>query len=144
MIFQNCPKYHEPQSGECYLENFEILRAGIIAKYYVQVMLLFVYYRSREIFGNAQETFVFTVEENNCTAPQMIPTPEMIPRPEMIPKLDRKWSLPENNEWHGFWFLTFFKIFFFFLNFFFSSAKGEIRSHQERMKRYLFILSWSH
>ena len=27
-------------SGEWYLENFEILRAGIIAKYYVQVMLL--------------------------------------------------------------------------------------------------------
>ena len=53
MIFQNCPKYHEP------LENFEILRVGIIAKYYVQVMLLFVYNRSREIFGNAQETFLF-------------------------------------------------------------------------------------
>ena len=59
MIFQNCPKYHEPRSGEWYLENFEILRAGIIAKYYVQVMLLFVYNRSREIFGNAQETFYF-------------------------------------------------------------------------------------
>ena len=56
MIFQNCPKY---------LENFEILRAGIIAKYYVQVMLLFVYNRSREIFGNAQETFLFTVEKKN-------------------------------------------------------------------------------
>ena len=64
MIFQNCPKYHEPQSGEWYLENFEILRAGIIAKYCVQVMLLFfVYNRSREIFGNAQETFLFTVEK---------------------------------------------------------------------------------
>ena len=49
---QNCPKYQEPRSGEWYLENFEILRAGIIAKYYVQVMLLFVYNRSREIFGN--------------------------------------------------------------------------------------------
>ena len=47
-----------------YLENFEILRAGIIAKYYVLVMLLFVYNRSREIFGNAQETFLFTVEKN--------------------------------------------------------------------------------
>ena len=31
-IVQNC---------EWYLENFEILQAGIIAKYYVQVMLLF-------------------------------------------------------------------------------------------------------
>ena len=46
------------------LENFEIFRAGIIAKYYVQVMLLFVYNRSREIFGNAQETFLFRVEKN--------------------------------------------------------------------------------
>ena len=51
-IFQNCPKYHKQQSGEWYLENFEILRAGIIAKYYIQVMLLFVYNRSQEIFGN--------------------------------------------------------------------------------------------
>ena len=49
MIFQNCPKYHY---------NFEISRAGIIAKYHVQVMLLFVYNRSREIFGHAQETFI--------------------------------------------------------------------------------------
>ena len=56
MIFQNCPKY---------LENFEILPAGIIVKYYVQVMLLFVYNRSREIFGNAQEIFVFTVKKAN-------------------------------------------------------------------------------
>ena len=50
--------------GKWYLENFEILRAVIIAKYYVQVMLLFVYNRSREIFGNTQETFLFTVEKN--------------------------------------------------------------------------------
>ena len=62
MIFQNCPKYHEPRSSEWYLE---ILRAGIIAKYYVQVMLLFVYNRSREIIGNAQETFHLTVEKKN-------------------------------------------------------------------------------
>ena len=47
------------------MENFEILRAGIIAKYYAQVMLLIVYNRSREIFGNAQETFLFTVEKTN-------------------------------------------------------------------------------
>ena len=47
------------------MENFETLRAGIIAKYYVQVMLLFVYNRSREIFGNAQETFLFTVEKKH-------------------------------------------------------------------------------
>ena len=30
----------------------------IIAKYYVQFMLFFVYNRSREIFDNAQETFL--------------------------------------------------------------------------------------
>ena len=36
----------------------------IIAKYCVQVMLLFVYNGSQEIFGNAQETFLFTVEKN--------------------------------------------------------------------------------
>ena len=65
MIFQNCPKYHEPRSGEWYLEKTEKLRAGIIAKYYVQVMLLFVYNRSREIFGNAQGIFLFTVEKKN-------------------------------------------------------------------------------
>ena len=47
------------------MENFEISRAGIIAKYYVQVMLLVVYNRSREIFGNAQETFLFIVEKKN-------------------------------------------------------------------------------
>jgi len=50
------------------LENFEILRAGIIAKYYVQVMLLFVYNGSREIFGNAQESFLFTVEKKQTQA----------------------------------------------------------------------------
>ena len=64
MIFQNCPKYHEPRSGEWYLENFEILCAGIIAKYYVQVMLSFVYNRSRESFGNAQETFLQLQKKN--------------------------------------------------------------------------------
>ena len=47
------------------MENFEILRAGIIAKYYVQVMLSFVFNRIREIFGNAEETFLFTVEKTN-------------------------------------------------------------------------------
>ena len=35
----------------------------LLPKYYVLVMLLFVYNRSREIFGNAQETFLFTVEK---------------------------------------------------------------------------------
>ena len=64
MIFQNCPKYHERRRGKWYLENFEILRAGIVAKYYVQVMQLFVYNGSREIFGIAEETFLFTVEKN--------------------------------------------------------------------------------
>jgi len=47
------------------LENFEISRAGIIAKYYVQVMLSFVLNRSREIFGSAEDTFLFTVEKTN-------------------------------------------------------------------------------
>jgi len=65
VIFQNGPKYREPRGGEWYLESSEILRASIIAKYYVQVMLLFVYKRSREIFGNAQETFLFTVKKTN-------------------------------------------------------------------------------
>ena len=65
MIFQNCPKYHEPRSGEWYLENFEILRAGIIAKSFVQGMQLLVYNRSREIFCKVQETFLFTVEKTN-------------------------------------------------------------------------------
>ena len=40
-----------------------MLRADVIAKYYAQVMLLFVYHKSREIFSNAQETFFFTVEK---------------------------------------------------------------------------------
>jgi len=67
VIFQNCPKYHKPRSSKWYLENFEILRAGITAKYYVQVMLLFVYNRSRKIFSNAQETFFFRVEKKKNT-----------------------------------------------------------------------------
>ena len=41
-------------SSKWYLENFELLRAAIIAKYHVQVMLLFADNGSREIFGNAQ------------------------------------------------------------------------------------------
>ena len=49
-------KIPQATKREWCLENSEILRAGIIAKYYVQVMVLFVYNRSREIFGNAQET----------------------------------------------------------------------------------------
>ena len=64
VIFQNCPKYHKPRSGELYFGNFEILGASIIAKYYVQVMLLFVYNRSQEIFGNTQDTSLFTIEKN--------------------------------------------------------------------------------
>ena len=54
------------------MENFEILRAGIIAKYYVQVMLLFVYNRGREIFGNAQETFLFTVKKKQTQASTIV------------------------------------------------------------------------
>ena len=30
------------------------------------------------------------------------------PEPQMISDVDRKWSPPENNEWHGFCFLNFF------------------------------------
>ena len=41
-------------SSKWYLENSELLRAAIIAKYHVQVMLLFADNGSREIFGNAQ------------------------------------------------------------------------------------------
>ena len=59
VTFQNCPKYHEPRSRQWYLENSEIFRAGIIAKYYVLVMLLFVYDRSRK------KTFLFEVEKTN-------------------------------------------------------------------------------
>ena len=44
--------------AKLYLENFEILRTSIIAKYHVQVMLLFVYNGSRKIIGDAQETFI--------------------------------------------------------------------------------------
>ena len=40
------------------LNNFEILRAIIIAKSHVQVMLLVVYNRSGESFANAQETYL--------------------------------------------------------------------------------------
>ena len=67
MIFQKCPKYNDQNTGEWYLEDFEILRAGIIAKYYLQVILLLVYNSSPEIFGNAQETFLFTVEKKKKT-----------------------------------------------------------------------------
>ena len=55
-----------PRSGEWYLENFKTLCAGIIAKYHVQVMLLFAYNRRREIFGNAQEIVLFTIEKTNA------------------------------------------------------------------------------
>ena len=66
MIFQNCPKYHEPRSGERYLENFETLRAGIIAKYFGQVMLLFVYNIEAEKFSvTHKRSFFFTVEKKN-------------------------------------------------------------------------------
>ena len=42
VIFQSFPKYDEPRSGDCYLENFETF-SSIIAIYHVQVTLLFVY-----------------------------------------------------------------------------------------------------
>ena len=49
------------------LNNFEILRASIIAKYHVQVMLLVVYNRSGEIFDNAQETSISLRLKNTNT-----------------------------------------------------------------------------
>ena len=51
------PRVPKQRAREWYLENFEILilRAGIIAKYHVEV---FVYNGRREIFGNEQETFI--------------------------------------------------------------------------------------
>ena len=55
------------------ISNLSKIPNGIwkILKYYAPVlpnttcrfMLLFVYNRSREIFGNAQDTFLFTVEK---------------------------------------------------------------------------------
>ena len=60
------------------------LLAGIIAKYYVQVMLLFVYNRGREIFGNAQETFLFTVEKTNtgiCVRNSLFTSMEEVVKP---------------------------------------------------------------
>ena len=57
-IASDISKFSEIPRAEWYLENFEILQDGIIAKYHVQVMLLFVYNRTQEIFGNAHETFI--------------------------------------------------------------------------------------
>ena len=52
------PRVPKQRAREWYLENFEILRAGIIAKYHVQVTLSFVSNGSWEIFGDAKETFI--------------------------------------------------------------------------------------
>ena len=60
-------RYHGSRSGSWYLDNFEISRASIIAKYHVQVILLFVYDRSQEIFGNAQEIFISLRMKNTNT-----------------------------------------------------------------------------
>lgn len=54
-IFQNTTG-RQAVSG--IFDNFEILRAGVIEKYHVQVMLLFFNSRSQDIFGNAQDNFV--------------------------------------------------------------------------------------
>ena len=62
------PQFHKLWSSKWYLENFEILQDGIIAKYHVQVMLLFVFNRSREIFGNTQETFTLWWFKNQTQA----------------------------------------------------------------------------
>ena len=54
-------------SSKWYLENFQLLRAAIIAKYHVQVMLD---NGSREIFGNAQckigDLYFVAVEKTNA------------------------------------------------------------------------------
>ena len=56
-------------SSKLYLENFKLLRAAIIAKYHVQVML-FADNGSREIFGNAQckigDLYFVAVEKTNA------------------------------------------------------------------------------
>lgn len=54
------------------LNNFEILRARIIAKYHVQVMLLVVYNRSGEIFDNAQETSISLRLKKQTQAPAFV------------------------------------------------------------------------
>ena len=100
VIFQTCPKYHEPWSGDWYLENFEILRAGIIAKYYVQVMLLFVFNRTREIFGNAQENFPFTVEKNKHGGPPRGGVCSLVPNEnlQLFPCSSKiNWGVPRNS-----------------------------------------------
>ena len=68
VILQNCPKYHEPRGGEWYLENYEMLRACIIVKYHVQVMLLIAYDRSREIFGDTQEISLWLKKQTQVSA----------------------------------------------------------------------------
>ena len=59
-------------SREWNLDNLKILRAGIIAKYYVQVMLLFVYNGSREISGNEQMTYLFTITVEKTQASTIV------------------------------------------------------------------------
>ena len=56
-------------SGERHLENFVILQDGIIAKYHIQVMLLFVYNRSRDIFGKVthKTPLVVTVRKTSAS-----------------------------------------------------------------------------
>ena len=41
-------------------------------------MLLFVYNRSQEIFGNAQDTFLFTVEKKQTQVSTFVTMEEMI------------------------------------------------------------------
>ena len=66
------------------LEIFLILQDGIIVKYHVQVMLLFVYNRSREIFGNAQETSVSLRFEKQTQASAFV---TIFSRPNIQPRL---------------------------------------------------------
>ena len=84
VIFQSFPKFHEPRSDEWYVENFEISQDGIIVKHHIQVMLLFVYNRSREIFGNAQETFIMLGFEKQTQASAFV---TIFSRPNIQPRL---------------------------------------------------------
>ena len=71
MVFGNNTTFDISKlSSKWYLENSELLRAAIIAKYHVQVMLLFADNGSREIFGNAQckigDLYFVAVEKTNA------------------------------------------------------------------------------
>ena len=47
------------------LDNFEILQASITAKYHIQVMLLFVYWKTRNLPVMHRRPLFITVEKTN-------------------------------------------------------------------------------